>query len=156
MDIFSPIISKVTKGMEGKTMLIYGTNGNGKTYQSARFKKPFYLPFESGLNGIGGVPLLRIQKWSDFKKINKQLTNPNTLEKSKELYQTIIFDGVESSAIMCQDYICNKYDAESIKSRNSGYGLWTEYESEFKRELNLLTSCGYTIVFISHESERTF
>ena len=122
----------------------------------AVFKKPYYMPFESGLNAIAGVPFLPIQKWSDFKKLNKQLTNSKTLDKAKELYQTLIFDGVESASLMCQDYICSKFEAESIGSGNGGYGLWKEYEAEFKRELNLLTSVGYTIIFISHEGTREF
>jgi hypothetical protein len=39
---------------------------------------------------------------------------------------------------------------------NDGYGLWKEYGAEFARQINLLTSAGYTIVFISHEDTRTF
>lgn len=156
MDIFNPIISKVAKGLEGKTILIYGSNRTGKTKNAVKFKKPYYMPFESGLNAIAGVPFLPIQKWSDFKKLNKQLTNSKTLDKAKELYQTLIFDGVESASLMCQDYICSKFEAESIGSGNGGYGLWKEYEAEFKRELNLLTSVGYTIIFISHEGTREF
>lgn len=156
MDIFNPIISKVSKGLEGKTILVYGSNRTGKTKNATMFKKPYYIPFENGLNAIAGVPFLPIQKWADFKKVNKQLTNPNTLSKAKELYQTLIFDGVESASLMCQDYICQKFESESIGSGNGGFGLWKEYESEFKRELNLLTSAGYTIIFISHEGERKF
>lgn len=153
-DIFNPMISKVTTGLEGKTILIYGSNRTGKTSVSVQFDKPYYFPFENGLNAISGIPFLPIQKWSDFKKLNKKLTNPKTLNKTKELYQTLIFDGVESAALKCQDYICQKYDAESIKSGNGGYGLWSEYETEFKREIDLLTSVGYTVIFISHEGER--
>ena len=156
MDIFNPNISKVTKGVEGKTILVYGTNRTGKTKVATSFEKPYYLPFENGLGGVSGVPTLPIQKWADFLKINKQLTNSKTLTKAREAYQTLIFDGVESSAMMCQDFICQKHDADSIKSGNEGYGLWSEYETEFKRQLDLLTGVGYTVIFISHEGSRKY
>jgi phage nucleotide-binding protein len=156
MDIFNPIISKATEGIEGKSILMYGSNRTGKTSTATKFPKPFYLPFENGLNAISGIPFLQIQKWSDFKKINKQLALKKNLDKAKEKYQTLIYDGVESAALMCQDYVCQKHGAESIKNGSDGYGLWKEYETEFKRELNLLISAGYTVIFISHEGDRKF
>ena len=91
------------------------------------------------------MPYVPVNSWADFKKYNKQLTGKKTVKKARETYQTIIFDEIEASARYCQDYICNKYQAESIKSGNEGYGLWKEYEVEYWREINKLTSVGYTI-----------
>ena len=78
LDIFNPQVSTVAKGLEGKVILVYGGNNLGKTKQATRMKKPFYLPFEAGLNAIPGVPYCPITKWSDFIKINKQLTDQDT------------------------------------------------------------------------------
>lgn len=150
-DIMKPQVSKVVKGLEGKTMLVYGGNSIGKTLQGTRMKKPLVLPFEHGLNAISGVPFFPINSWSDFKKINMSLTNPRTLDKVKEQYQTIIFDEVQASANYCQEYLCAKHDAESIGDGNGGYGLWKEYETEFWREINRLTKAGFTVYFIAHE-----
>lgn len=155
-DIFNPEISKVSRGLEGKTFLIYGTNSVGKTKQATRFPKPFYLAFERGINAISGIPFAPIQKWSDFIQLNKQLTNPLKQDKVKELYNTIIFDTVDSAAIMCQQFVCTKFEAESIASGNKGYGLWTEYATEFWAQINLLTSCGFTVYFIAHQGSREF
>ena len=101
------------------------------TLQGTRMKKPLVLPFEHGLNAISGIPYFPVNSWSDFKKINMSLTKTATLDKVKDMYQTIIFDEVQASANYCQDYICAKYDAESIKSGNGGFGLWKEYETEY-------------------------
>ena len=149
-DIMKPQVSKVVKGLEGKVILVYGGNNLGKTKQGTRMKKPLVLPFEHGMNAISGVPFFPINSWSDFKKINMSLTNPRTLEKVKEKYQTIIFDEVQASANYCQDYLCKKHDTESIKEGNSGYGLWTEYATEYWEEINKLTKAGFTIYFIAH------
>lgn len=152
-DIFNPQISVVAKGLEGKVITIYGSNNLGKTKQATRMKKPFYLGFEKGIRAISGVPFLPINNWRDFKKINKQLTDPKNLEKAKELYQTIIFDEVYTSALYCQDFICKKYGAETIGEGNNGFGLWQHYENEFWSELDKLLGAGYTLVFIAHEDE---
>lgn len=152
-DIFNPQISKVAKGLDGKMILVYGDNSTGKTKQATRMKKPFYLGFEAGIRAISGISFLPINKWSDFKKINKQLTDPKTLEKAKEMYQTIIFDEVFTAARYCQDYLCKKHGVETIGDGNNGYGLWKEYENEFWTELDKLMKAGYTLLFIGHIQE---
>jgi hypothetical protein len=149
-DIFNPHFSVVAKGLEGKVITVYGGNNLGKTKQATRMKKPYYLPFEKGLNAIEGVPYLPINNWADFKKINRQLTGPK-MAKAKELYQTIIFDEVEAAAKYCQRYICDKYEVETIGEGRGGYGLWKEYETEFWEEINKLLGAGYTVVFIAHQ-----
>ncbi|GMX64526.1 ATP-binding protein [Paenibacillus elgii] len=150
IDIFNPQISVVAKGLEGKVLLVYGSNNLGKTKQATRMKKPFHLGFESGLNAIAGVPFLPINGWADFKKINKQLTNPKTLDKVKEMYNTIIFDEVYASSLYCQYYICNKYDAETMGDKVEGKNLYQEYEREYLREMDKLIKAGFTLVFIGH------
>lgn len=157
LDIFEPQVSRVTRGLKGKTILLYGSNSTGKTKQASRAPKPFYLGFENGVNAISGVPFLPMEgKWSNFKKIRKQLTNPKTLQQAQDKYNTIIFDTVESSAQYCQDYLCLKHGVETIAEGNKGFGLWKEYETEYWKEINALTSVGYTVIFISHEGEKTF
>ena len=88
-DIFNPQVSVVAKGLEGKRIMIYGGNNLGKTKQATRMKKPFYLPFEKGVNAIGGIPFVPINSWADFKKVNKQLTSLATVQKAKELYNKV-------------------------------------------------------------------
>src|SRR6185312_1992293 len=108
-DIFNPMISTVAKALEGKVITIAGTNNLGKTKQATRMEKPFYLGFEKGIRAIPGIPFLPINNWADFVKINRQLTNPKTLEKAKETIQTIIFDEVYTSALYCQDFLTRKH-----------------------------------------------
>ena len=150
IDIFNPQISTVAQGLEGKVILVYGGNNLGKTKQATRMNKPFYLPFEAGLNAIAGIPYAPIEKWSDFVKINKQLTDANTVARARELYSTIIFDSIEPAARYCQEYVCQKYGADSIASGRSGYGLWSEYATEFWKQINKLTKAGYCVYFIAH------
>jgi len=156
LDIFNPLISEVSLGLKGKTMLLYGSNSTGKTLQATRFEKPYYIGFEAGINCIAGIPYAPIQSWSDFVTIRKQLTKRENLVRAQELYNTIIFDTVKASAFYCQEYLCLKYGVDSIGSGNNGYGLWGEYEKEYWKQINALTNVGYTVIFISHDDTRKF
>lgn len=151
LDIFNPTISAVPKGLEGKTILLYGQNSSGKTKQATRMSKPYYLGFEKGLNAIAGIPFNYITKWSDFKKLNKQFTGKDAA-KAREVYDTIIFDTVDIAAIYCQKYVANQHGATDISSGNGGFGLWQQYKEEFWGEVDKLTSVGFTVVFIGHET----
>jgi len=109
-----------------------------------------------GIRAISGVPFLPLNTWVDFKRINQQLTNPKTLDKAREAYQTIIFDEVFASARMCQDYVCQMNGAthmgEVAPQGEVRPNLWTAYQAEYYTEINKLLKSGFTIVFIGHET----
>ena len=85
VDIFNPQVSVVAHGLEGKTIMIYGSNNTGKTFQSVRAKKPYVLACESGLGAQNNVHYNKISNWKDFTKAVKQFTSKNTVEKAKEM-----------------------------------------------------------------------
>ena len=155
IDIFNPQISVVTKGLEGKLILIYGTNRTGKTLNAVKAEKPYVVGFERGLNAIPGIPYGPILKWRDWTDTVKQLTGPN-MAKAKEIYKTIIIDTADAMGDLAAEYVCGVYNADSIGAGNRGYGLWKEYAAEINKHLRLLTNSGYTVIFIAHEGEREF
>lgn len=120
-------------------------------YSLFKYRETEGVKVEQGIRAISGIPFLPINNWSDFKKINKQLCNPKTLEQAKELYQTIIFDEVYTASRYCEDYICKKYGIETIGEYNNGFGAWKQYETEFFTELDKLMKAGFTLYFIGHE-----
>ena len=151
IDIFSAPKSVIADGLEGKVILIYGGNNLGKSAQATRFPKPFVIACEMGLNGIDGVPYAPVTRWSDFKSIVRQFTGA-TKEKAKEMYSTIIVDEVYASSIYCQDYVCSTYGdgALTMADGDTKHNLYQLYEKEYFRQINLLVSAGYTVVFIAH------
>ena len=151
IDIFSAPKSVIADGLEGKVILIYGGNNLGKSAQATRFPKPFVIACEMGLNGIDGVPYGPVTRWSDFKSIVRQFTGA-TKEKAKEMYSTIIVDEVYASSIYCQDYVCSTYGdgALTMADGDTKHNLYQLYEKEYFRQINLLVSAGYTVVFIAH------
>ena len=150
-DIFNPPVSEVVKDFSGKTVLVHSDGVKcGKTTVGCAMPKPFYLRFEQGINAISGVPYAPLESWSDFKKVNRQLTSKKNIEKSKELYKTIIFDTLDVAIKWCSTYVCQKYGVERLKDGNSGYGLWQEYADEWFGEVQKLLNSGFGLYFISH------
>lgn len=107
---------------------------------------------EVGLNGIDNIPYIPITRWSDFKIIVNQFTGVKKKE-AKQMYSTIIIDEVYASSIYCQDYICATFGdgALTMADGDSKHNLYQLYEKEYFKQINSLTSAGYTIVFIAHE-----
>lgn len=155
IDIFNPQVSVVSKGIEGKLLLIHSNERKlGKTMQATRFPKPYYLRFEQGINAISGLAYAPLTKWSDFKKVRKQLTNPKTIDQAKSMYSTIIVDSLDVAIKWCDKYVCGMQGVERLNDGNSGYGLWKEYENEWFNEWSPLINAGYAVVFISHSEVR--
>lgn len=154
-DIFNPQVSVVSKGIEGKLLLIHSNERKlGKTMQATRFPKPYYLRFEQGINAISGLAYAPLTKWSDFKKVRKQLTNPKTIDQAKSMYSTIIVDSLDVAIKWCDKYVCGMQGVERLNDGNNGYGLWKEYENEWFNEWSPLINAGYAVVFISHSEAR--
>lgn len=156
VDIFNPQTSTVAKGLEGKTIMIYGGNNLGKTYVASHLSKPFFIACESGLNAISGAKYNRVNTWADFKKLIKQFTNKATVDKAREMYNTIVIDEVYASSILCQDFCITTYGQGALTLGDSSgkVNLYQMYEKEYFRMINLLLSCDYTVVFIGHAQEK--
>ena len=67
---------------KGKTLLIYGLPGIGKTPFAAQFPKPLLLDCEAGIESIRtkGVEIATIERWSDVMQANVAL---NAIKDSK-------------------------------------------------------------------------
>ena len=158
VDIFNPQETVIAKGLEGKSFLVYGSNSLGKTAQCVRMSKPFVIATESGLNATTGVKYNRINSWADMKKIVKQFTSKATVDKARELYDTIIIDELYAAALLCQDYIQTVIGGGALTLGDTVEGgkvnLYQAYEKEFFKLVNTLLSCNYTVVFIGHEQEK--
>lgn len=151
--IFDPQVSVVAHGLEGKTIMIYGSNSTGKTAQCVRMRKPFFLMCENGLGAQVGVRHLMITNWRQFTKAIKELTDPKTIDQAKELYSTIVIDEVYASSLFCQKFVCDTYGDGCISlgaNENSKVNLYQIYERVYWEQIQKLVTAGYTVVFIAH------
>ena len=156
IDLFSPEVSKVVKGIDGKVILIYGPNKCGKTYNAVQAPKPLVLAFEHGLGALDGIPFFPIRTWSEFRSIVKKLGDPKNFEALHEKYNTIIVDAIDGVEKLSDRYVCNMLGIEHIRDYNGGYGAWKEWGDEIEAQLRTLVNSGFTIIFIGHEGSRKF
>ena len=149
IDIFSLEPSKISRDLKGKFLLIYGQPKTGKSTFGSQLPRALFMNFEQGTNalaGIRGVPILR---WTDAKKVLTQLRKP----QAKEMYDSIVVDTATIAWQLCEKYICQRENVDSIRDVPWGQGwnmLKTEF-SEFWREITLL---GFGILFIAHSKDK--
>lgn len=144
----------VTYSLDGLKIMIYGKNTLGKTPQTMRFPKPLLLMGESGGSALKGYKI-PIKKKKDFLDTVKQLTDEKTMDAMKEKFQTVILDCAEDIIEIFESSLCKEFGVRDVgeiqklqKGNPNGYSV---YRREFKQQINLLTSCSYTVIFISHE-----
>lgn len=151
IDIFGIEPTKVSRDLRGKITLLYGEYKTGKTSNAVKFPKPLLLATEKGYNALSGVMAQPINKWTDFKKVLKQLKDP----KAHEMFETIILDTADILFDLCEKYICTREDVEKIGDIpfGGGYGMLEKEYDEALREIPLMD---YGLVMISHSEDKEF
>lgn len=144
----------VTYGLEGLKIMFWGSNAVGKSTVAMKFPKPLLLMAEAGGSALRGYKVPIKQK-KDFLDVVKQLTDDKTMSSMKEKFQTIIIDCTEDVVEIFETALAKEYGVRDVgeiqhlqKGNPNGY---TVYRKEFKQQINKLCSCGYTVIFISHE-----
>ena len=147
IDILNIQPNKVTKDLKGKYIMIYGSPKIGKTtFCATQLPNVLLLAAEVGYHAIPGVKAVDITKWSDVKKIVKQLDSP----QAKEMYSTIVFDTIDLFAQYCEEYVCQQNGVNDISEVPYGK-LYKVYSKEFSNIFRKITMMGYGIVCIAHQ-----
>lgn len=149
---------QVSRDMRGYSVLLYGEPKSGKTTTATKFPKHLLVAFEKGYNTIPGVMAQPVNSWSEFKKILRQLKDPQV----KERFETIILDTVDIAYDYCQKYICANakrtdggFGVDNISDipYGKGFGMVSQ---EFDECLRSIVQMDYGLVMISHATDKTF
>jgi hypothetical protein len=141
---------QVSRDLSGYITFIYGAPKTGKTTLATQMKGSLLLAFERGYNALPGVIAQDITSWSEFRQVYRELKKPEV----KATFNAVILDTVDIAADMCQKYICNQKDIESLGDLGYGKG-WTAFKEEFNEVIRGLTQLGYAVFFIGHHKEVT-
>ena len=149
---------QVSRDLRGYSVFFYGEPKSGKTTISTKFPNHLLLAFEKGYNAIPGAMAQPINKWSEFKKVLKDLQKPEV----KQRFETIIIDTADIAYDYCEKYICDNakrpdggYGVDSIGDIAFGKG-YTMAGKEFDSCLRSIVQMDYGLVLISHAADKTF
>ena len=97
-------------------LLIYGTEGIGKSTLASQAPGPIFIPTEDGLDQIvcDSFPLAQ-----SFEDVLSYLT---ALAAEDHTYQTAVIDSADWLERLIFDQVCKQYGAKSIEKVDGGYG----------------------------------
>lgn len=142
---------QVSRDMRGYSVFFYGEPKSGKTTTATKFPNHLLLAFEKGYNAIPGAMAQPINSWSEFRKVLRQLKQPEVQAK----FETIIIDTADIAYDYCEKYICanNNVDAIGDIGYGKGYSL---VGKEYDEALRSIVQMNYGLVLISHSADKTF
>jgi hypothetical protein len=154
LGVLHPLVSVVTSGMQGKTILFYGPNRTGKTSNIAAMKRVLFLCFENGLNAIPNASYLPIKEWNEFVRYAKALTKGDSAVEARKMYDIIAIDTIDEIGPVCENYICSAAGVASLSDGTHGR-LWSQFKKEVNIPLNMLlhNTLGYTVAWVAHVDE---
>lgn len=140
-----------TSSIKIKSLIINILPKAGKSTLASQYPSPLFLATERGYNALSGVYAVDITSWAELRQILRELKKPGVKTK----FKTIVVDTVDRAATMCEKYICDQKDVNSLSEVPYGGG-WSALKKEFEDVFNTIAQNGYAIVFISHSKEGTF
>ena len=107
----------IGKKQQAPRMLVYGSEGVGKSLFSSRAPKPIFILTEDGTDQIDchSFPLC--------KTLDDCMACLTALSMEKHDYQTVVVDSVDWLERLIFDYLCNHYKVSSIEKVDGGFGV---------------------------------
>ena len=126
LNISTGIISRAQK------VVIYGSEGVGKTTLATSFPNPLIIDTEGGTSHIDVRRIEKPQSWEELIAVVSEVAaTPN-------ICKTLIIDTADWAEQLAVAHVCARYKQNSIESFGYGKG-YTYLAEEFGRLLNLLT-----------------
>lgn len=150
-DLLSITPHQVSRDMRGYSVFFYGEAKSGKTTTATKFPNHLLLAFEKGYNAIPGAMAQPINSWGEFRKVLRQLKEPEVQKK----FETIIIDTADIAYDYCENYICSNNGVDAIGDIGFGKG-YTMVAKEFDECLRKIVQLNYGLVLISHAIDKTF
>ena len=137
--------TKVSKGLDGQTVLLYGRAKVGKTTLANEFDSPLFLATEAG-HGHLECDKINCNSWAKF------LEACALMAGGKHEYKTLIVDTVDNLVDYCSEAVCSENGIGHPSELAMGKG-WALVTTELKRAMMKLASLPYTLVMISHSTK---
>ena len=138
----------ISRDLRSKYLLLAGGPKIGKTEFCTMAPDALVLAFEIGTNARPGAMIQKIDTWSTFKLVLRQLEKPEVKEK----YSTICVDTVGIAYDLCEQFICAQNGVQKIGDIPYGGG-YAALSKEFDSALRKITMMGYGLIMTCHLKE---
>lgn len=144
----------VSKGKieKAQRVVIYGTEGIGKSSFAAKFPTPVFIDVEEGTNDLD---VFRTPTPTSYAMLKDQV---DKLKKGDITFRTLVVDTADWTERLISRYICEKHQIDGIEGLGWGKG-YTYLEEEFGRFLNSLqeyVDLGVNVVICAHAKINKF
>lgn len=150
IDIMSIQPQVISRDLRSKYLLLAGSPKIGKTEFLCQCPDALILAFEIGTNARPGAMVQKIDSWSTFKLVLRQLDNP----EAKKKFSTIGIDTITIAYDLCESFICSQAGVQKISEIPYGGG-YSALSKEFESALRKITMMGYGLAMTCHLKEQT-
>lgn len=144
---------KITRGKIAKAqkVVLYGTEGIGKSTFASHFPDPVYIDTEGSTNNMDVARLDKPSSWS-------MLLEEVDFIKRERPCKTLIIDTIDWAETLCIQQVCQKAGKKGIE--DFGYGNGYVYVKEelgrFLDRLDEVIDAGINVVLLAHAQIRKF
>ena len=145
---------KITKGKRARAqkVVIYGTEGIGKSSLASQFPEPLFIDTEGSTDNMD---VARLDKPTSWIMLNNQIA---FIKANPTVCKTLVIDTIDWAESLCVDNLCAMYGKKGIE--DFGYGNGYVYAKEemgrFLNKLQDLIEIGINVVLTAHAQIRKF
>ena len=148
IDILAIQPQVISRDLRSKYLLLAGAPKIGKTEFCTMAPDALVLAFEIGTNARPGAMIQKIDTWSTFKLVLRQLEKP----EAKAKFSTICIDTVAIAYDLCEQFICAQNGVQKIGDIPYGGG-YAALSKEFDNALRKITMMIYGLIMTCHLKE---
>ena len=142
---------RITKGIKTRPVkiLIYGTEGIGKSTFASKFPKPVFIDLEGGTHYLNVDRVDGVLDWTELLSTVAEISTSN--------YKTLVIDTADWAERLAIQYICDKYSKAGIEEfgYGAGYTYLVEEFGKLIKNLDRAISHGINVVILAHATLRT-
>ena len=137
---------RITKGIKTRPVkiLIYGTEGIGKSTFASKFPKPVFIDLEGGTHYLNVDRVDGVLDWTELLSTVAEISTSN--------YKTLVIDTADWAEKLCIKKVCSKAQKDGIEDFGWGKG-YVYVQEEFGKLLNSLEEVvqrGIHVVVTAH------
>ena len=145
---------KIIKGKRARAqkVVIYGTEGIGKSSLASQFPEPLFIDTEGSTDNMD---VARLDKPTSWIMLNNQIA---FVKANPTVCKTLVIDTIDWAESLCVENLCAMHGKKGIEDFNygNGYVYAKEEMGRFLNKLQDLIEIGINVVLTAHAQIRKF